>query len=170
MNTKRVLVVEHRCFFSELVHKKWDSRNKLIIARHDKRKQGLIADCETITDFDKGIMYEAFFDVYVGDAVLPLQEIGQADHFEVILQQGSSSGHLKLIAKLKYTDIEQSLCLFNSDEQTRGQSMNLAAALIRPPINSEYHKRDKYSALAYVISIEKLFGREDAIIVRLVSI
>lgn len=48
--------------------------------------------------------------------------------------------------------------------------MNLAAALIRPPTNSEYHKRDKFSALAYVISIEKLFGRKDAIIVRLVSI
>ena len=31
-------------------------------------------------------MYEAFFDVFVGEAVLPLQEIGQADHFEVILQ------------------------------------------------------------------------------------
>lgn len=38
LNGKRVLVVEHRCFFNELVHKKWDGRNKLIIARHDKRK------------------------------------------------------------------------------------------------------------------------------------
>ena len=115
-----------------MTHKKWDSRNKLILARHDKRKQGLLADCETITDFDKSIMYEAFFDVYVGEAVLPLQEIGQADHFDVILQQGSASGHNKLIVKLKYTDVEQSLCLFNSDQQSKGQSMNLAAALIRP--------------------------------------
>lgn len=72
IQTKRVLVVEHRCFFNEMVHKRWDPRNKLIIARHDKRKQGLIADCETSTDFEKGIMYEAFFDVYVGDATLPL--------------------------------------------------------------------------------------------------
>lgn len=112
---KKVLVVEHRCFFNELFHQKWDSRNKLIVARHDKRKQGLLNDCETTTDFDKSIIYEAFFDVYVGDAILPLQEEGQADHFEVILQQGSASGHLKLIAKLKYTDIEQSLCMFNSD-------------------------------------------------------
>ena len=72
LSVKKVLVVEHRCFFNEMTHKKWDSRNKLILARHDKRKQGLLADCETITDFDKSIMYEAFFDVYVGEAVLPL--------------------------------------------------------------------------------------------------
>ena len=76
VTVKKVLVVEHRCFFTELQHKKWDSRNKLIIARHDKRKQGLLTDMETITDFDKSIMYEAFFDVFVGEAVLPLQEIG----------------------------------------------------------------------------------------------
>ena len=88
----------------------------------------------------------------------------------MILQQGSSSGHLKLIVKLKYTDVEQSLCLFNSDEKTQGQSMNLAAALIRPPNNSEYFRKDKYSALAYVISLERIFGRDDAVIVRLVSI
>ena len=48
--------------------------------------------------------------------------------------------------------------------------MNLASALIKPPTNSEYFRQDKFSALAYVISLEKIFGREDAIIVRLVSI
>lgn len=51
ITSKKVLVVEHRCFFNELQHKKWDKQNKLILARHDKRKQGLLADCETITDF-----------------------------------------------------------------------------------------------------------------------
>ena len=40
---------------------------------------------ETATDFFKGIIYEAFVDVYVGEATLPLQEIGQADHFEINL-------------------------------------------------------------------------------------
>jgi len=48
--------------------------------------------------------------------------------------------------------------------------MNMTAALIRPPTNSEYFHQDKYSALAYVISLEKVFGRDDAIIVRIVSI
>ena len=115
-------------------------------------------------------MYEAFFDVYVGEAVLPLQEIGQADHFDVILQQGSASGHLKLIAKLRHTDVEQNLCLFNSDHMTKGQSMNVAAALIKPPADSEYFKHDRNSALAYVISIEKVLHRTDAIIVRISSI
>lgn len=51
VTVKKVLVVEHRCFFNELQHKKWDKQNKLIIARHDKRKQGLLKDCETITDY-----------------------------------------------------------------------------------------------------------------------
>ena len=167
---KKVLVVEHRCFFNDILPKKWDSKNKLIIARHDKRKQGLINDFGTITDFEKSIMYEAFFDVYVGEAVLPLQEVDQADHFDIILQQGSASGHFKLVVKLKYTDIEQNLCLFNSDMQSKGQSMNLGAALIHPPKNSEFYRSDKFSALAYVISIEKMLGREDVIIVRIASI
>jgi hypothetical protein len=31
-----------------------------------------MADAETITEFEKSIMYEAFFDVYVGEVILPL--------------------------------------------------------------------------------------------------
>ena len=65
-------MVEHRCFFNEITQQKWDAKNKLILARHDKKKQGLMADAETITEFEKSIMYEAFFDVYVGEVILPL--------------------------------------------------------------------------------------------------
>lgn len=48
--------------------------------------------------------------------------------------------------------------------------MNLAAALIRPPQDDTFHKENKRGALAYVISIEKVINRTDAIIVRLASI
>jgi len=48
--------------------------------------------------------------------------------------------------------------------------MNLAATLIKPPSDNNFHRNDKCSALAYVISIEKVMGRDDAIIVRISSI
>ena len=48
--------------------------------------------------------------------------------------------------------------------------MNLAAALIKPPSRNELQRQDKFSALAYSISIEKIMGRADAIIVRISSI
>ena len=48
--------------------------------------------------------------------------------------------------------------------------MNLAAALIRPPSDRAFHSEDRRGALAYVISIEKIIGREDAVIVRISSI
>ena len=48
--------------------------------------------------------------------------------------------------------------------------MNLAAALIKPPINKDFQCSDKFSALAYTISLEKLMGRDDVIIIRISSI
>ena len=68
-----VLVVEHRCFFNEIYRINWDQRKKMILMRHDKRKQGIVKDIETLTDFDKSLMYEAFSEVYTSDFFLPLQ-------------------------------------------------------------------------------------------------
>lgn len=46
-----VLAVEHRCFFNELYRNHWDARNKLIKARHNKVKQGLVNEISVMTDF-----------------------------------------------------------------------------------------------------------------------
>lgn len=36
----------------------------MILARHDKRKQGIVKDIGTLTDFEKSLMYEEFSAVY----------------------------------------------------------------------------------------------------------
>ena len=36
----------------------------MILIRHDKRKQGIVKDIATLTDFDKSLIYEAFSEVY----------------------------------------------------------------------------------------------------------
>lgn len=84
------------------------------------------------------------------------------------MQQGNYSGIYKLVAKLKYTEIEQTICLFNEDGKHKNrQSANLGAALLRPPQDLQGYST---SALAYVISLEKVMHRDDALIVRLASI
>ena len=115
-------------------------------------------------------MYEAFFDVYVGDAVLNLQEEGQADHFEIILKKGKSSGHLNLVARLKYTEVEVSLCLFNSNMLKDGRQSCFSAALMMPPNEFKQGSLDTFKALAYVVSLEKLIGMEDVVLIRISSI
>jgi hypothetical protein len=45
-----ILAVEHRCFFNELYRQNWDARNKLIKSRHNKFKQGLVAESGLMTD------------------------------------------------------------------------------------------------------------------------
>lgn len=163
-----MLAVEHRCFFNELYRQNWDSKNKRIKLRLDKKKQGLVTDSQTETDFDQATLYEAFIDVYAGDVSLPLQEEGQADHFDLTLKQGKRSGHLQLSVALKYSDLEQTLFLFNSDAVKDGRSQNISSALLKPKHDDT--KGQQAAALAYVISIEKIFGRDDALIVRIVSV
>ena len=49
---QHVLAVEHRCFFNELYRQNWDARNKLIKARHDKVKQGLVSEKALTTELE----------------------------------------------------------------------------------------------------------------------
>ena len=48
--------------------------------------------------------------------------------------------------------------------------MNIAATLLQPPQKKDMLLQDKFGALAYVISIEKVISRTDAVIVRISSI
>lgn len=57
-----------------------------------------------------------------------------ADHFELTLQRGVHSGHLKLIVKLMYAkDVEQTLCLIRSELANQGKVQNISAALLQKP-------------------------------------
>jgi hypothetical protein len=57
------LAVEHKIFFNEAYRNEYE-RNKLIMAKNDKRKQGLKQDRSLNTEFEKSIVYEAFDIIY----------------------------------------------------------------------------------------------------------
>lgn len=118
------LAVEHKIFFNEAYRNEYE-RNKLIIAKNDKRKKGLLHDRALNTDFDKSIVYEAFDILYTD--LLPL-----SSHFNnTILSQlsvgllsGRMSGHkilklafetLKTAQDEAKTVFMQDLTLFESD-------------------------------------------------------
>lgn len=109
-----VLVLEHRCFFNEVVRTNWDNKKKKILMRHDRRLQGIVKDVETTTDFDKALCYEAYSVVYAHEFFLPLQPQDLADHFSIELRRGDCSGNLMLELKQSNAALVQTLCLFNS--------------------------------------------------------
>jgi hypothetical protein len=37
-----ILAVEHKIFFNDFFRQEFDQRNKIILAKHDKRKKGLL--------------------------------------------------------------------------------------------------------------------------------
>ena len=94
--TADVLVVEHRFFFSDAKKAQVLTSNKKIIGRLDKRLQGLVKDMATESDFEKGVCYEAFQQVYSEEFYLALQPKDLADHFALVLRRGVHSGNLFL--------------------------------------------------------------------------
>lgn len=164
---EEVLAVEHRLFFNELCRSNWDQKNKMLKAKHDKHLQGLIKDCSVSTDFDKAIVYEAFNEVYTEHFALNLvggPSTDQADHFTLILERGAMSGHFKLRVQLDYTTLEQTLYLLESNQQqVKGESHEITSAIVKAP-------QEGCEALAYVISMEKVFGRDDVVVIKVVSV
>lgn len=58
------LAVEHKIFFNEAYKQEYE-RNKVIIAKLDKRKKGLhVQDKQLSTEFEQSIVYEAYDTVY----------------------------------------------------------------------------------------------------------
>lgn len=65
--------------------------------------------------------------------------------------------------------LRQTLYLFNSDMKEEGKTNNLTSALLQP-IRADEDQLDPDLALCYVVSLEKVFGREEILIVRMTSI
>jgi len=61
------LAVEHRIYFNEYYRQKYE-RNKVIIAKNDKRKKGLLFDKEMSTEFEKSVVYEAYDSIFAEDS------------------------------------------------------------------------------------------------------
>lgn len=92
-----------------------------------------------------------------------------ADHFSFELRRGVCSGNLMLELKQSNAALVQTLCLFNSQLQEEGKTNNMASCLIQPKRSVE-DPFDPTLALCYVISLERIFGREEIVIVRITSI
>ena len=59
-----VLIVEHKIFFNEQYRAVYDKKNKNIMAKYDKKRQGLVKDVCLTTDYEKSVIYEAFSHVF----------------------------------------------------------------------------------------------------------
>lgn len=119
------------------------------------------------------MLYEGFTEVFNTEVALDLEK-GQADHFDLSLQKGMHSGHLKLHVALRFSkDITATLCLMQAPHDpstilsTQLKSQNLACALIQKP-----DENDSLQALAYIVSIEKVFSldNEENVIVKISSL
>jgi hypothetical protein len=85
--------VEHKIFFNEAYRNEYE-RNKLILAKNDKRKKGLLQEKGVGTDFEKAIVYEAFDIVYTDVVMLSKHFNGTVQsQLSVGLLQGRMSSH-----------------------------------------------------------------------------
>ena len=76
------------------------------------------------------------------------------------------SKHFKLNIKLDYSELEQTLYLLEQNvSQRAGESHEFTSAIIKAPGEAK-----GYEALAYVVSMEKIYGRHDVIVVKVASL
>lgn len=100
-----MLIVEHRIFFKEQYRAVYDKKSKNIMAKYDKKRQGLVRDIELATEFEKSVLYEAFVPVYEDHV-----EVG-AENLAIEVVRGKMSGNVKLRASLE-NGMTRELCLF----------------------------------------------------------
>ena len=102
-----ILIVEHRIFFKDQYRAVYDKKSKNIMAKYDKKRQGLVRDVELATEFDKSVLYEAFEPVYE-DYV----DVG-AERLVIEVVRGKMSGNVKLCALVDSMGMTRELCLFS---------------------------------------------------------
>jgi len=105
------------------------------------------------------VIYEAFQSVYKDDIEL-LYEDKNAQFVGIELFRGKMSGNIKLNVTLyDEKNLVKEMCLF-SDNQER--SHKVCSEIV--------HVDSDEGSLAYVISIEKVYGMEDIVVIRLVHV
>ena len=177
-----VLIVEHKVFFNEQYRAVYDKKNKNIMAKYDKKRQGLVKDVCLTTDYEKSVIYEAFSPVYQDQVNI---QSSQRHDLEEILKieilRGKMSGNIKLrVTFVNQDSMVKEMCLFAEEQQ---RSHKICSEIIHVG-NSRQTKvtagnlgelvpiqnGPEQSTLAYVVSLEKLYGTEDILVVRLVLI
>ncbi len=95
------LAVEHKIFFNEAYRNEYE-RNKLPIAKYDKRKKGMLQDKALSTDFEKAIVYEAYDTIYTDMLPLSTHQHGQVkSQLAITLIKGRMSEHMILRVQLE---------------------------------------------------------------------
>jgi len=92
-----VLIVEHKVFFNEQYRAVYDKKNKHIMAKYDKQRQGLVQDVALSTDYEKSVIYEAFTHVY--DNQVAIQSTQRPEVSEIVgveILRGKMSGNIRL--------------------------------------------------------------------------
>jgi len=160
-----VLIAEHKIFFSEQYRATYDKKNKNIMAKYDKKRQGLVQDAALATEFDKSIIYEAFQTVYCDEIQIPSVAQGGAGDVSVELQRGGMSGNIKLRVALQgQGGLVKEMCLF-ADGQ--GRSHKVCSEVLHAESGGGSNAS---GPLAYVVSLEQMYGAEGIVVVRLVLI
>ena len=156
-----VLIVEHKIFFKEEYRAIYDKKNKNIRAKYDKKRQDLHRDVSLATDYETAVIYEAFSEVY--NDQISIMSTQRQDHQEIMgiqILRGKMSGTITLRVTFQNHGMTKEMCLF-ADKVER--SHKLCSEIIHLGNTDD-------STLAFVISLEKLYGLEEIIVVRAVII
>lgn len=150
------------------------------MAKYDKKRQGLVKDVSLSTDFDKSVLYEAFTHVYRDTVTIQSaqsSEVVEPLHIEIL--RGTMSGNIVLrVTFINQDNKVKELCLF-AEEQARSHKICSEIVHVSPRARgdagaAEGQQDSQMEAgpqpLAYVLSLEKLYGHEQILVVRLVLI
>jgi len=150
------------------------------MAKYDKKRQGLVKDVSLSTDFDKSVLYEAFTHVYRDTVTIQSaqsSEVVEPLHIEIL--RGTMSGNIVLrVTFINQDNKVKELCLF-AEEQARSHKICSEIVHVSPRARggagaAEGQQDSQMEAgpqpLAYVLSLEKLYGHEQILVVRVVLI
>ena len=93
-----VLITEHKIFFSENYRSVYDKKNKNIMAKYDKHRQGLVRNVKIETDYQTSVIYEAFITVYEEQITIISQRENKVG--TIFLKEGKMSKNIKLEVQL----------------------------------------------------------------------
>lgn len=182
------LAVEHKIFFNEAYRNEYE-RNKLIIAKNDKRKKGMLQDKSLATEYEKSIVYEAQDAIFEETLALTTHS-SVATSAALCLLKGRMSEHLVLRVTISCAKFEaeavqlrrdsqelsvgttteeraavvvfsQDLCLYQSEVTKQQLAQQVASIIVKVPEEAQA-LLDR--VLAYALSIEKIFNSNNLVI------
>jgi len=156
-----VLIVEHKIFFNEHYRSVYDKNNKKIMAKYDKKRQGLVRDMALSTEFEKSVIYEAYEPVFQEEVSIASSVKGHpSERAQVEILRGTMSKNIKLKVAFKEGTLEKEIVFFAKDQARSHKLCSEIIHVVSPDSPT----------LAFVVSLEKIYGQDDVLVVRLVTV